>query len=106
LIAWLFMNARQAKDDVITSQLGNSSTLTPATAKVKAMTELIEEIFGLLAESDKNEVAVKVALSSLTTIVRRTNKTLIDLATNNQIGFDVSVRLSERTNEYFIKLLG
>ncbi len=30
------------------------------------MTELIEEIFGILAESDKNEVAVKVALTSLT----------------------------------------
>lgn len=70
------------------------------------MTEMIEEIFGLLAESDKNEVAVKSALASLTTIVRRMNKTLIDLATNNQLGFDVSVRLSERTNEYFIKLLG
>jgi len=83
LIAWLFMNARQAKDDQITSQLGNSSTLTPATTKVKAMTELIEEIFGLISESEKNETAVKVALTSLTAIVRRTNKTLIDLATNN-----------------------
>lgn len=47
------------------------------------MTELIEEIFGILAESDKNEVAVKVALASLTSIVSRMNKTLIDLATNN-----------------------
>jgi len=70
------------------------------------MTELIEDIFSLLAESDKNEVAVKAALASLTAIVRRMNKTLIDLATNNQLGFDVSVRLSERTNEYFTKLLG
>jgi hypothetical protein len=47
------------------------------------MTEIIEEIFGLLAESEKNEVAVKSALASLTTIVRRMNKTLIDLSTNN-----------------------
>ena len=70
-------------DDQITSQLGNSSTLTPATTKVKFMTELIEEIFGILAESEKNEVAVKVALASLTSIVSRMNKTLIDLATNN-----------------------
>jgi hypothetical protein len=69
------------------------------------MTEYIEEIFALLAECEKNETAVKIALSSLTTIVKRMNKSLIDLTTNNQIGFDVSVRLSERTNEYFIKLL-
>ena len=42
----------------------------------------------------------------MTTIVRRLNKSLLDMASNSQLGFDTSVRLSERTNEYFIKLLG
>jgi hypothetical protein len=79
LLAWLLLNARQAKDDQITSQLGNSSTLTPATAKVKQMTEYIEEIFSLLAESESCEEAVKVALSSMTQIVKKLNKTYIDL---------------------------
>lgn len=70
------------------------------------MTEYIEEAFTILAESDRNEAAIKISLSSMTNIVRRMNKTIIDLATNNQIGFDVSTRLSERTNEYFTRLLG
>ncbi len=70
------------------------------------MTEFIEEIFQLLAESERNETAIKIALGSMTTIVKKVNKVLIDLTTNNQIGFDLSVRLSERTNEYFTKLLG
>ena len=42
----------------------------------------------------------------MTVIVKKMNKTLLDLTSNNQLGFDVSVRLSERTNDYFIKLLG
>ena len=60
----------------------------------------------MLAESERNETAIKIALGSMTTIVKKVNKVLIDLTTNNQIGFDLSVRLSERTNEYFTKLLG
>ncbi len=70
------------------------------------MTEYVDEIFLILGETEKNETAVKIALSSMTTIVKRVNKTLIDLATNYQVGFDLSVRLSKRTNEYFTKLLG
>lgn len=35
LLIWLFLNARQARDDLLVSQLGNSSSLTPATSKVK-----------------------------------------------------------------------
>jgi hypothetical protein len=69
------------------------------------MTEHIEEIFGLLPETSGCEAAVKVALAAMTGIVKKLNKTLTDLATSNQLGFDVSVRLSERTNEYFTKLL-
>ena len=82
--------------------------MSPATAKVKQITEHIEEVFALLAESatDSNEQAVKLALQAMTTIVRRMNRTVLDLAQNNQLGFDLSVRLSERTNEYFTKLLG
>lgn len=70
------------------------------------MTEYVDEIFVILGETEKNEIAVKIALSSMTTIVKKVNKVLIDLTTNHQIGFDLSVRLSERTNEYFTKLLG
>lgn len=60
----------------------------------------------MLADAENNECAVKVALQSMTSIVRKLNKNLLDLSSNGQLGFDISVRLSERTNEYFIKLLG
>ncbi len=70
------------------------------------MTEYVDEIFVILGETEKNETAIKIALSSMTTIVNKVNKVLIDLKKNHQIGFDLSVRLSERTNEYFTKLLG
>lgn len=70
------------------------------------MTEHIEEVFQLLGESEGCESALKIALHSMTMIVRKLNKTLIDLSSNQQLGYDVSVRLSERTNEYFTKLLG
>ena len=106
LLTWLFLNARQAKDETPVSQLGNSSNLTPATAKVKQITEHIEEIFQLLGDcGETSEQAVKIGLKSLTSIVRKMNKTLIDLASSNSLGFELSVKYSERTNEYFIKLL-
>lgn len=86
LITWLFLNARQTKDDLVTSQLGNSTALTPATSKVKFMTELIEELFGLLPESENGEQALKIALQSLTSIVKKLNKTLVDLTSTSQLG--------------------
>ena len=33
------------------------------------------------------------------------NKTLVDLSQSNSLGFEISVKLSERTNDYFIQLL-
>jgi hypothetical protein len=59
----------------------------------------------LLADSESNETAIKIALSSMTTIVKKMNKTIIDLATNQSLGYDLSTKLSERTNSYFVKLL-
>lgn len=48
---------------------------------------------------------MKIALQSMTAIVKKLNKSLVDLASTQQLGQDVAVRLSERTNEYFTKLL-
>jgi hypothetical protein len=106
LLSWLFLNARQPKDDAIFMLLGNSSVLTPATLKVKQITEHIEEILSLLPESDTNEEAIKISLLSLTLIVKKINTTILELTTSNSLGFDTSVRLGQRTNEYFTKLLG
>lgn len=106
LFIWLFLNSRQASDEQVLSQLGNSSNLTPATAKVKQMTEHIEEIFALLGEcGDECEEAIKISLTCLTSIVRKMNKNILDLAQSNSLGFELTVKLSDRVNQYFIKLL-
>lgn len=34
------------------------------------------------------------------------NSTILDLAKDNSLGYDTAIKLSERTNEYFIKFLG
>lgn len=69
---------------MISSQLGNSSTLNPSTAKVKQITETIEEIFQILGENgDTNEEAVKISLHCLTSIVKKINKTILDLSQSN-----------------------
>jgi hypothetical protein len=47
------------------------------------MTEFVEELFALMADSDNNETAVKIALASMTGIVRRLNRTILDLTQNN-----------------------
>ena len=67
---------------------------------------MIEEILVLLSDSDNNEYCVKQALLSLTTVVKKMNRVILDLSCQNQsMGFDMSVKLSNRTNEYFIKFL-
>jgi multisubunit Na+/H+ antiporter MnhE subunit len=62
LLTWLFLNSRQPRDDQAMSALGNSSTLTPATAAVKDITDIAEDILTILADSDNNESAIKIAL--------------------------------------------
>jgi hypothetical protein len=54
---------------------------------------------------EESEDAIKIALSCLTTIVKKTNTTLLELASSNSLGFEMSVKLSDRVNEYFIKFL-
>lgn len=105
LITWLFLNARQQRDEQAMSALGNSSNTTPSTNQVKRITDMIEEILVQLADSENNEQLVKIALHSLTNVVKKMNKTILELAQNQSIGFDMSVKLSQRTNEYFIKFL-
>lgn len=59
----------------------------------------------LLSDHSNCDSNIKVALASLTNIVRKTNRTIIDLAQNNSLGYDMSIKLCNRTNEYFIKFL-
>jgi hypothetical protein len=41
LITWLFLNARGKHEELATSTLGNVSSYTPATSKVRTMTYMI-----------------------------------------------------------------
>jgi hypothetical protein len=69
------------------------------------MTTLVKDILALVAESVQNLESIKIALSSLMTIVRNVNKWLNQRAANEKIGFDSAIKLASRTNELFTKLL-
>jgi hypothetical protein len=73
---------------------------------VKKITDLIEDILTSVSDNENNEQAIKIGLFSLTTIVKKMNSTILDLAKDNSLGYDTAIKLSERTNEYFIKFLG
>lgn len=85
--------------------LGNASNTTPATNQVKRITDMIEEMLTQLSDSENNETLVKIALHSLTNVVKKMNKAILELVQNQSIGFDMSIKLSHRTNEFFIKFL-
>mmetsp|Transcript_9033 Transcript_9033/g.8477 ORF Transcript_9033/g.8477 Transcript_9033/m.8477 type:complete len:142 (-) Transcript_9033:21-446(-) len=105
LITWLFLNARLDDEEQCMSQMGNGSNKTPATIHVRKITELIEEVLMMVSVQEQNENSIKAALFSLTNVVRKMNKTVLELAQNNSLGYDMSLKLSRRTNAYFIKFL-
>jgi hypothetical protein len=57
LVSWLFLNARGAAEEQAPSGLGNVSSQTPATAKVKRITDMVEAYLLRLGGVDKDEVA-------------------------------------------------
>jgi hypothetical protein len=57
LVSWLFLNARGAAEEQAPSGLGNVSSQTPATAKVKKITDMVEAYLLRLGGVDKDEVA-------------------------------------------------
>ena len=79
--------------------------MTPATTQVKKITEMIEEMLLLISESENNDFSIKTALASLTQVVKNINKNVLDLASTQSLGMDMSLKLSNRTNAYFIKFL-
>lgn len=93
ILSWLFLNSRDAKDDALMNSLGNTSTLTPATAKVKQITQYINEILLLIPDCEENEAAIKIALSVLTRVVRKMNKSILELVLSNSIGENLSQKL-------------
>lgn len=101
LLTWLFLNARTSKDEKNSSSLGNQTQVTPSTLKVREITEMMTEIFLQLSDNYANEEAIKVALKSMTNIVRTMNTKLLNYAERDNLGFDVTCRLSEKTNEIF-----
>ena len=64
-MSWLFLNARGTAEEQAPSGLGNVASQTPATAKVKRITEMVEAYLLRLGSMDKDEVATQVALRSL-----------------------------------------
>lgn len=106
LVAWLFLNARGAAEEQAPSGLGNVSSQTPATAKVKKITDMLEAYLMRLGGNDKDDAATQVALSSLVRVVKQLNNGLSKAAEEGTAGADALMALSRRTNEYFTKFVG
>jgi hypothetical protein len=88
------------------SGLGDVSSQTPATAKVKRITEMVEAYFLRLGGKEKDDVATQAALSSLVRVVKQLNRGLSRAAEDGTAGADALLCLSRRTNDYFTKFVG
>jgi hypothetical protein len=106
LVAWLFLNARGSAEESASSGLGNVASNTPATAKVKRITEMVETYLAKLGSRDEQEAATQVALASLVRVVKQFNCSLTSAAEAGSIGPDALLSLSRRTNDYFTKFVG
>jgi hypothetical protein len=105
LLLWLVLNGREDKDETYLTTLANTSLQTPATYAVKQITLVIKEILALVSDCVQNLESIKIALTSLMLIVRNINKGVASRAQNERIGFDTAIKLANRTNELFTKLL-
>jgi hypothetical protein len=106
LVSWLFLNARGAAEEQAPSGLGNVALQTPATAKVKRITDLLESYLLRLGAGGSQEAACQVALSSLVRVVKQLNRSLSRAAEEGTIGADALLSLGRRTNEYFTQFVG
>jgi hypothetical protein len=106
LIAWLFLNARGTAEEQAPSGLGNVALQTPATAKVKRITDLLETYLLKLGSGEKQDQACQIALASLVRVVKQLNRSLSQSAKEATIGADALMTLSRRTNDYFTQFVG
>ena len=97
-MTWLFLNARSSTEEISQNFLGNVSLNTPATLKVKKITEIIESYLMKLGSDVQEYEAVKVALRSLVKVVQQFNTTLMEKATKGCIPIDYLIILSFRSN--------
>lgn len=70
LVAWLFLNARGPAEEAALSGLGNVACNTPAAAKAKRITEMVEHYLEKLGGSEEQEAATQVAVSSFVRVVK------------------------------------
>jgi hypothetical protein len=77
LLLWLFMNERSEVDEASLKPIVVFGLNTPATEKVREISELIHPLLMFVSDSDKNTQAIKIALSSLMNIVRAMNTGLL-----------------------------
>lgn len=73
LLLWLFLNERSTADEKAAEGYLPVSAKTPATIKVKEITDLINPMLMFVSDSEKNTAAIKTALTSLLSIVRGMN---------------------------------
>jgi hypothetical protein len=105
LLLWLFLNGRTTEEETYLGSLANNSLQTPATYLAKQITVRIKDILSCVGDSIQNSEAIKISLHSLVSIVRSMNKTVLQNATDESMGFDSALRLCRRSNSLFTSLL-
>lgn len=89
LLSWVFRNHREKEEKT------NNS---PALEAVNRISELINVILHHISEY---ESVIKVALAKLMNTVKQTNQEITSLGKSQQIGWDLTVKFSKRTNKLF-----
>jgi hypothetical protein len=69
------------------------------------MTDMIENFLQDLGKKSGCDDSVKYAFQSLIRVVKQLNSSLSSAAENSQMGADILLNLSKRTNLYFTKLV-
>ena len=105
LLLWLFMSGRKQEEEQYLSNLSNNSVQTSASFVAKSITTRVKEILTFVGDCIQSSEAIKISLRSLVRIVKQINQKVLQSATNESMGFDSALRLSNRTNDLFSSLL-
>lgn len=105
LLFWLILNERADADEQATTGYAPYGHKSPATVKVREISELITPLLSFISDSDKNTQALKIALASLMDLVKAMNTGVLRQLQSSAMGLQVSHRLTSRANAILQNLL-
>jgi hypothetical protein len=88
LLLWLCLNERNESDDQALSNLALKTT--PATKKVREISELIQPLMMYVSENVQNKQVIKFALTSLMDIVKTMNASILKQSSGMMMAIQMS----------------